>query len=299
MKITYNISDLVPYINWVYFFYAWQVKEEAEKQRLRQEAEVLLSKLEGRYHVYGIFELFDAYGEEDDIIIRGERGEARGEILPQTLRIPCLRQQQGNPPYLCLSDFLPPKNISLTSSFIPEQSSPTRSLSPLTSKEPLTPKLGLFATTVDMGLETDFDADPYQKMMVQLLADRLAEAAAERMHEQIRKEYWGYAKDENLSIPDMLVEKFQGIRPAVGYPSLPDTSLNFVLDDILDMKQIGIRLTESGAMKPHASVSGMMFSHPQARYFNLGKIGEDQLQDYARRRGLPVEVMRKFLASNL
>jgi cobalamin-dependent methionine synthase I len=299
MKITYNISDLVPYVNWVYFFYAWQVKEEAEKQRLRQEAEVLLSKLEGRYHVYGIFELFDAYGEEDDIIIRGERGEARGERLPQTLRIPCLRQQQGTPPYLCVSDFLPPKNISLTSSFIPEQSSPTRSLSPLTSKEPLTPKLGLFATTVDMGLETDFDADPYQKMMVQLLADRLAEAAAERMHEQIRKEYWGYAKDENLSIPDMLVEKFQGIRPAVGYPSLPDTSLNFVLDDILDMKQIGIRLTESGAMKPHASVSGMMFSHPQARYFNLGKIGEDQLQDYARRRGLPVEVMRKFLASNL
>ena len=288
MKITYNISDLVPYVNWVYFFYAWQVKEEAEKQRLRQEAEVLLSKLEGRYHVYGIFELFDAYGEEDDIIIRGERGEARGERLPQNLRIPCLRQQQGTPPYLCLSDFLPPKNISLTSSF-----------SPLTSKEPLTPKLGLFATTVDMGLETDFDADPYQKMMVQLLADRLAEAAAERMHEQVRKEYWGYAKDENLSIPDMLVEKFQGIRPAVGYPSLPDTSLNFVLDDILDMKQIGIRLTESGAMKPHASVSGMMFSHPQARYFNLGKIGEDQLQDYARRRGLPVEVMRKFLASNL
>ena len=199
-----------------------------------------------------------------------------------------MRQQQGPPPYLCLSDFLPPKNKSLTSSF-----------SPLTSKEPLTPKLGLFATTVDMGLETDFDADPYQKMMVQLLADRLAEAAAECMHEQIRKEYWGYAKDENLSIPDMLVEKFQGIRPAVGYPSLPDTSLNFVLDDILDMKQIGIRLTESGAMKPHASVSGMMFSHPQARYFNLGKIGEDQLQDYARRRGLPVEVMRKFLASNL
>ena len=97
----------------------------------------------------------------------------------------------------------------------------------------------------------------------------------------------------------MLVEKFQGIRPAVGYPSLPDTSLNFVLDELIDMKQIGIRLTESGAMKPHASVSGLMIAHPQARYFNLGKIGEDQLQDYARRRGLPVEVCRKFLAANL
>jgi cobalamin-dependent methionine synthase I len=148
-------------------------------------------------------------------------------------------------------------------------------------------------------LESDFDADPYQKMMMQLLADRLAEAAAERLHEQVRKEFWGYASDENLSIPEMQIEKFQGIRPAVGYPSLPDTSLNFVLDDILDMKQIGIRLTESGAMRPHASVSGLMISHPQARYFSIGKIGDDQLRDYARRRGLPVEVCRKFLASLL
>ena len=173
-------------------------------------------------------------------------------------------------------------------------------LLPLTSHLlPLTSKLGIFATSVSHGLETDFDADPYQKMMAQLLADRLAEAAAERMHEQVRKDIWGYAKDEQLTIPEMLVEKFQGIRPAVGYPSLPDTSLNFVLDELIDMKQIGIRLTESGAMKPHASVSGLMMAHPQARYFNLGKIGGDQLQDYARRRGLPVEVCRKFLASNL
>ena len=119
------------------------------------------------------------------------------------------------------------------------------------------------------------------------------------LHEQVRKHLWGYAPDEQLSISDMLIEKFQGIRPAVGYPSLPDTSLNFVLDDLLDMKQIGIRLTESGAMKPHASVSGLMLAHPEARYFNLGKIGEDQLRDYARRRGLPVEVCRKFLAGNL
>ena len=132
-------------------------------------------------------------------------------------------------------------------------------------------------------------------MMVQLLADRLAEAAAEVLHLQVRKEIWGYAKDENLSIPDLLIERFQGIRPAVGYPSLPDTSLNFVLDDILDMKQIGIRLTESGAMKPHASVSGMMISNPKAKYFSIGKIGEDQLQDYARRRGVPAEVLRKWL----
>ena len=92
---------------------------------------------------------------------------------------------------------------------------------------------------------------------------------------------------------------FKGIRPAVGYPSLPDASLNFILDDLLDMKQIGIRLTESGAMKPHASVSGLMLAHPKARYFSVGKIGEDQLGDYARRRGLPIELCRKFLAANL
>jgi cobalamin-dependent methionine synthase I len=119
------------------------------------------------------------------------------------------------------------------------------------------------------------------------------------MHEEVRKHYWGYAKDECLSIPEMQQEHFQGIRPAVGYPSLPDTSLNFILDRLLDFRQIGIRLTESGAMKPHASVSGLMFSHPQARYFSIGKIGEDQLRDYARRCGLPIEVCRRFLAANL
>ena len=279
MIITYDISELIPYINWPYFFFAWQVKEQSEKDRLRQEAEAFLQQLEGKYHAYGLFELFDAHSDGDDIVVcKGDRSQESG-----VSRIPCLRQQQGNPPYLCLSDFLPPHIISTDSCLLTPDSS----------------KLGVFATSVSLGLETDFDADPYQKMMAQLLADRLAEAAAERMHEQVRKEYWGYAKDENLSIPDMLVEKFQGIRPAVGYPSLPDTSLNFVLDDLIDMKQIGIRLTESGAMKPHASVSGLMLAHPEARYFSIGKIGEDQLRDYAYRRGLPLELCRKFLAGNL
>ena len=132
-------------------------------------------------------------------------------------------------------------------------------------------------------------------MMAQLLADRLAEAAAEKMHEEVRKTYWGYAHDENLTIREMHAEKFQGIRPAVGYPSLPDTSMNFLLDSILHFADVGIRLTESGAMKPHASVSGMMISHPQARYFMLGRISAEQVEDYARRRGVPLELMRRFL----
>ena len=292
MTLSYDISELIPYINWPYFFFAWQVKEPSEKDRLRQEAEALLQQLEGKYHAYGLFELFDAYSDGDDIVVfRGKRNVEGGKRLPQEQRIPCLRQQQGNPPYLCLADFISP--LEKTVALHPQDISPSSFLLPPSSK------IGVFASSVSHGLETDFDSDPYQKMMAQLLADRLAEAAAERMHEQVRKEYWGYAKDENLSIPDMLVEKFQGLRPAVGYPSLPDTSLNFVLDDLIDMKQIGIRLTESGAMKPHASVSGLMLAHPQARYFSIGKIGEDQFRDYAHRRGLPLELCRHFLAANL
>lgn len=148
-------------------------------------------------------------------------------------------------------------------------------------------------------MESDFSSDPYEKLMMQLVADRLAEATAERLHEQVRKEFWGYARDEQLSIADMLVEHFQGIRPAVGYPSLPDTSLNFVIDRLIGMQQIGIRLTESGAMKPHASVSGLMLASPNARYFSVGTIGDDQLNDYASRRGLPVTLVRKYLSANL
>ena len=233
---------------------------------MRQEAEAFLDTLEGKYHAHVLFLLLDAYSDGDDIIVAGNK------------RIPMLRQQEKGSGYRSLADYVAPLESDGSS---------------------LTSKIGLFATSADMGLETDFASDAYQKMMAQLLADRLAEAAAEVLHEQVRKQLWGYAPDEHLSIADMLVEKFQGIRPAVGYPSLPDTSLNFVLDDLLDMKQIGIRLTESGAMKPHASVSGLMLAHPEARYFNLGKIGEDQLRDYARRRGLPIEICRKFLAGNL
>ena len=112
---------------------------------------------------------------------------------------------------------------------------------------------------------------------------------------EVRRSIWGYAPDEKLSVAELLREDFQGIRPAVGYPSMPDTSVNFIIDRLIDLKQIGIRLTESGAMKPHASVSGLMFAHPKAHYFELGRIGEDQLRDYARRRGLPVELIRRFL----
>ena len=136
-------------------------------------------------------------------------------------------------------------------------------------------------------------------MMAQILAERLAEGTAEVVHLQVRRTYWGYAPDEDLSLADLLAERYQGIRPAVGYPSLPDSSVNFILSDLIGMKQIGIHLTESGMMQPKASVSGLMFAHPKSFYFDLGKIGEDQLRDYARRRGVPVELMRRFLGTRV
>ncbi len=264
MRFTYDIHDLQPYINWAYFYHAWQLRTPDQQQQSRAEAEQTLTQLEGKYHAYALFKLFEAHSEGDDIII-DEGTEMRGY---EGVRIPFLRQQVPDSDHLCLSDFIHPQHD----------------------------RIGVFATSADLGLETDFDHDPYQKMMVQLLADRLAEAAAEKLHEEVRKEIWGYAPDEHLTMEELHAERFQGIRPAVGYPSLPDNSLNFVLDELLHFKQIGIRLTESGAMKPHASVSGFMIALPAAHYFSIGKIGEDQLLDYAHRRGLPVEVLRKFLS---
>ena len=273
MRRTYEIHDLQPYINWAYFYYAWQLHDPVQQQKSRAEAEDILRQLDGEYHVYALFDLFTAYSYNDDIVIT-----IPSPLSP--LHLPMLRQQHGD--CLCLADFISPQNNTLHS--------------PLST---LHSKIGVFATSVDHGLETDFDHDAYMKMMVQLLADRLAEAAAEKLHEEVRKEVWGYAPDEHLTMEELHAEKFQGIRPAVGYPSLPDTSLNFVLDKLLEFRQIGIRLTEHGAMKPHASVSGLMIALPAAHYFSIGKIGEDQLHDYARRRGLPVETLRKYLLSNL
>ena len=271
--IAYEIGEVEPYINWIYFDYAWGVggKAPEERDRLRGDAARLLRELDGNYHTHALFGIFDAHSEGDDIIV--------GDV-----RIPMLRQQTPHSegqPCLCLSDFIAPASTSVQESSVYAQ-------------------IGVFAATVDRALTHDMAGDdPYQKMLVQTVADRLAEATAEKLHHEVRTRYWGYAPDEQLTMSQIHAEQFQGIRPAIGYPSLPDTSVNFILSDLLDMKQIDIRLTESGMMTPHASVSGFMFAHPQAHYFSLGKIGEDQLRDYARRRGVPVELMRGFLANSI
>lgn len=265
--LTYAIHELAPYINWLYFYHAWGVSGAPAEERatLKSDAEAMLAQCDGRYWARARFCILSANSDGDDIRVNGER-------------IPMLRQQRPSSPgspTLCLSDFI----------------------RPLSSGKADT--IGLFAASVDEEMATNTADDVYSRMLAQTLADRLAEAAAEKMHEEVRKRYWGYAADENLTIDDLHHERYQGIRPAIGYPSLPDTSINFILYRLIGMDEIGIRLTESGMMIPHASVSGFMFAHPQARYFNLGKIGDDQLADYARRRQLPPSLLRKFLETNL
>lgn len=290
----YDIHELADYINWIYFFHAWgfqpkyssiadihgcdgcramwlvSFKEDerpkaSEAMQLHKEAQRMLNDLDGRFKVYAMYRLMDANSDGDNLIMEGKT-------------FPLLRQQsrvKDSDPYLCLSDFVRPAASGVTDT------------------------VGCFATTIDPEMEKEFESDDYKLMLCKTLAERLAEAAAEKIHETIRKSVWGYAPDENLSIKELLDEKYCGIRPAVGYPSLPDISVNFLLDELLDMKRIGITLTENGMMHPHASVSGLMFAHPQSRYFSVGKIDEAQLADYAGRRGKTADEMRKYLRANL
>lgn len=295
MTRDYAIHEVSEYINWIYFFHAWGFQPKfagiadlhgcdacramwlagfpeadrlkaSEAMQLWKEANRMLNALDAHYRTHGVVRLMEANSDGDDLLLEG-------------VRFPLLRQQAAkahdDEPFLCLSDFVRP-----VSSGIPD-------------------RVGAFATTTEPDMEHRYDDDPYKRMLVQTLADRLAEATAEKLHEEVRKQIWGYAPDEQLSIKDLHNERYQGIRPAVGYPSLPDQSVNFLLNDLLDMGQIGITLTENGMMKPHASVCGLMFAHPAARYFAVGRIAEDQLQDYAARRGMSLEKARKFLAANL
>ncbi|WP_281644490.1 vitamin B12 dependent-methionine synthase activation domain-containing protein [Bacteroides zoogleoformans] len=293
--LSYRVHETASYINWIYFFHAWGFQprfaaiadihgcdscramwlasfpeeeraKAAEAMQLFKEANRMLDRLDEAITIRCVFRLCRANADGDNLLIDGTT-------------FPLLRQQtphSDDSPYLCLSDFIRP-----LSSGIPDT-------------------IGLFASSISSeDTEEYYKDDPYKHLLVQTLSDRLAEAGTEKLHEYVRKQAWGYAPDESLSMPELLKEEYQGIRPAVGYPSLPDQSVNFLLDALLDMKQIGITLTENGAMHPHASVCGLMLAHPASRYFAVGKIGEDQLEDYARRRGMPVKEMRKFLAANL
>ena len=293
-KMAYEIHDLAEDVNWIYFFHAWGFQprfvsiadihgcdacraswlagfptedraKAAEAMQLHKEALRMMNALDGSYKVCAVYRLMDANAEGDDLVLDGKN-------------FPLLRQQSrvhAGDPFLCLSDFVRPASSGVTDT------------------------VGAFAAAVDAEMEELYPHDDYRRLLVKTLAERLAEAAVEKMHETVRKEVWAYAKDERLTVKQLLDGEYQGIRPAVGYPSLPDMSVCFLLDELLDMGSIGIRLTENGMMQPHASVCGLMFAHPASRYFSVGKIDEEQLADYARRRGYAPEKMRKYLVGNL
>lgn len=262
IDLHFSPSELLPYINWIYFYHTWGIKNynhdataKAEAQKIKDEAIHLLDKWDS----YGLQTHFrccisEANSSGEDIIIHDDKSKE--------IRLPLLRQQQS--PYLCLADYLPPVGQP---------------------KE----KIGFFASTVPFKIDG---------LLSQTTADRLAEAAAELGHQRVRtdKDYWGYTPEEKLSPEELFQEKYQGIRPAIGYPSLPDQSIIFDISQILDFPTLGIKLTESGAMLPHSSTAGLLISHPKARYFSIGTIGKDQLSDYATRRDIPEENLKKFLS---
>ena len=294
-KRHYRIHEIVPYINWVYFFHAWGFQprfaaisgvhdcsscqstwihsfpsadqaQAREALKLWKEAMALQNQLDAQIQTHGHVLICPCNSRGNDILLYTDEGQA---VLP------LLRQQSGNPPYLCLSDFIRPA----------EQGIPDT--------------MALFVATTDKAMEQLYPDDSYRHLLAQTLADRLAEATAEKLHHEVRTTLWGYAAGEQLTPAQMNNEEFQGIRPAVGYPSLPDISINRLILPLLQSGEIGISLTENAMMQPHASVSGLMLSHPASRYFSVGKIGTDQAEAYASRRGMRMEEMRPFLTANL
>lgn len=308
----YKVEDLVPYIDWNYFFFAWGIparfasaagvhdcpacrvawlggfsSEErgaaAEAQKLMDEARCLLGAWRDR-QCAAAFALLPAWSEGNDICVLPSEGQ--GGNAP--MRLPMLRRQVPDANGCCLSlaDYISPVQ--------PAASSDVRNLPPENV-------LGLFAASVregDVAAEAE-DEEKYGQMLCQTLKDRLAEATAEKLHEDVRRIYWAYAPEERLAMSELFAAKYRGIRPAVGYPSLPDQSIIFLIDRLLPFSQIGVRLTENGMMQPHASVAGLMFSHPAAEYFSVGQIDGSQLADYAARRGMAQEQLRKYFFRNI
>ncbi len=294
-----DLNEIVRFIDWTFFFLAWRMsgkyegietacdcesckiswlqqfsledrpKAEEALKLYKDAIEMLRNMLDDKIvTINASFGIFHGHSVNDDIII--QNGD-------QKVIIPTLRQQHPSNDGFCysLADFL----------------------------APTTDYVGVFATTIQ-GVEAyaekfEKEGDDYSSILAKTLSDRLAEAAAEWLHWKVRKEYWGYASEEELSVKEMLRTQYSGIRPAVGYPSLPDQSIIFDLDPILKFNEIGIQLTENGAMFPNASVCGLYFAHPQSKYFMIGKIDENQFTDYARRSGKTTEVLHKWMAANL
>jgi 5-methyltetrahydrofolate--homocysteine methyltransferase len=294
-----DLREIVPFIHWTFFFMAWRLNgkyddiqtvcdcssckvgwlqqfsvserpKAEEALKLYKDAQEMLSRFlnEKVLTINAMVGIYSAYANDDDIHV---------VIEDKEVVIPMLRQQSPSSDGFCysLADFIKPEDDYI----------------------------GVFANTV-LGAEAlvevyEKDDDMYHSILIKTLSDRLAEATAEWLHYKVRKEIWGYAPNEPQNVKEMFKTHYQGIRPAVGYPSLPDQSVIFTLDPLINFSDLGINLTENGAMFPNASVSGLIFDHPKSKYFNIGKIDENQLQDYARRSAKLPDDLRKWLASNL
>ncbi|HEV3326176.1 MAG TPA: methionine synthase [Puia sp.] len=290
----YDLGEIVPFIDWGPFFIAWelhgkfpQILQDAvvgvEATKLYNDARALLAQIvrEKWLRARGVIGFWPASSDGKDTIIvkaqpaaTGQGADGNGEV-----RLESLRQQikkAANQPNMSLSDFVAPAETGLKD------------------------HLGAFVATVE-GIEPHlkrFEAahDDYNKIMLQALADRLAEAFTELLHKKVRLEYWGYAGEEHLSNEDLIREEYLGIRPAPGYPACPDHTEKIKLFALLDAsKHTGVTLTESLAMYPASTVSGWYFAHPESKYFGVGKIEKDQVEDYAARKGMPLEEVEKWL----
>ena len=292
-EVSVDLERLVPLIDWTYFFAAWELKGRypailddptlgAAARELHTHATTLLSTLvENRLLLArGVYGFWPAASDGDDIVVYSPTSSDdahRSEVL----RFNMLRRQEADDgrPSRSLADFIAPIAADRAD------------------------YVGAFAVTT--GTEVDHlveqyerDHDDYHAIMVKALADRLVEACAEYLHAQVRRE-WGYAADEPSSLAAMIAEEYRGIRPAFGYPACPDHSEKFKLFELLDASAAGIELTESAAMVPAASVSGLYFAHPDARYFTVGRVGDDQMESYVARKGIALEEAERWLASNL
>jgi 5-methyltetrahydrofolate--homocysteine methyltransferase len=287
----YSLADLVGYIDWSPFFMVWELRGKyprifddpgvgLEARRLFDDARRLLDEIVAKrlIRASGVYGFWAAASDGDDIVLYADHG-----LADPIARIHTLRQQwrrKGQKHFLALADFVAPIESGRAD------------------------YLGAFAVTAGLGaaeLVARFEAehDDYRAILAKALADRLAEAFAERLH-QIARSDWGYGREERLSNEELIDEKYRGIRPAPGYPACPDHTEKRTLFCLLDAERhTGIRLTETLAMDPAASVCGLYFAHPQARYFAVDRITRDQVEDYARRKGMKLAEVEQWLAPNL
>jgi 5-methyltetrahydrofolate--homocysteine methyltransferase len=306
-----SLADLVPFIDWSPFFHTWELrgvypailnheKHGEEARKLFADAQELLAKMVGNKLIEprGVYGFFPANRVGDDVEVYTD--ESRRKVLT-TFHF--LRQQidkTDGTPNRCLADFIAPKGAA---GILPADQTPNKS-SGRTPEAGYADYLGAFAVTSGHGLKElvekfKKDNDDYNAIMAEAIGDRLAEAFAEFLHKRVREE-WGYGKSENLTPEDLIQEKYRGIRPAAGYPACPDHTEKQTLWQLLDVeKNAGIQITESFAMWPGSSVSGLYFAHPESRYFAVGKLGRDQLLDYHLRKGMTLQEAERWLGPYL